>query len=126
MKRFWIGISILALLLVSSVGVIVCLDRTMSQITDDLRLAQSAAASGDLEAAQKAVAAARQRWEHNRPLAACLANHGPLELVNQGFQELEVWARAGDSAQYEALCCILGQQIEALVQEVTPYYYNIL
>lgn len=126
MKRFWIGLSILILLLAGGIGAMVSMDKAMSQVTDHLRRAQQAAAAGDLEQAERWAQDAQQSWGKSRPLAACLAEHGPLELVDQGFSELEAWAGAGDCAQYEALCHILEHQVQALVEEETPRYYNIL
>lgn len=126
MKHFWIGVSILAVLLAGGIGSTVCLDRAMDQVGDRLEQAQEAAAAGDLDSARQAVAAAQKIWKQNRPLAACLADHEPLEQLDQGFHELEVWDRAEEPAQYEALCCILRQQALALATGEKPHFYNIL
>ena len=96
MKRFWIGISVLAILLASGWVVACFMDRCHAPIGDALVEASQVALEGQLAQASQIAQRAQKQWLHCRDFTAAFADHSVLEEMDALFAEIAVCAAAQD------------------------------
>ena len=109
MKRLWVGILLLLVLLAGTLAVTVAMDRIYAPMAEAL-------VAGDLEAAEERY----QRW---RQLTAAFADHGPMEEMDALFARAEV---CGDEQERRALCAELAQRAKAMSNAHSPTWWNLL
>lgn len=117
MKHFWIGLSILALLLALSIGSLLFMSVTTEKVAALLDEAQSLKP----EAAMEKVSQAEDLWNRRYGLMAALTDHEGLNEIRQGFAELKTCPQ-----DFETRCCGLASLVRGLSQSEMPYYYNFL
>lgn len=125
-RHFWIGLTILLLLLALSVGSLVCIGHGVAGIERQLLLAWQEAAAGNVTAAHGHAQKAESDWDRLHHLAACFTSHEELEDIEQGFHELRSWNATGSAPEYAASCIRLAYSVRALAEDEIPYYYNFL
>lgn len=126
MKRFWIGLSVLAVLLATSIGVTVFIQRSHSPIYEDLALAAQAALAGDWNSAPEIAARARQRWDSCNRLTAAFIDHSILEEAEALFAEIDTYAAAQDPVSFAAACAHLSRLAKAIAESHLPIWQNLL
>lgn len=109
MKRLWVGIILLVVLLAGTLAVTVAMDRIYAPITEALE-------AGDLEAAEVRY----QRW---RDLTAAFADHGPMEEMDALFARAEI---CEDEQERKALCAELAKRAQAMSNAHSPTWWNLL
>ena len=109
MKRGWIGVGLLAVLLVLSLlaGRLTC--RRQAPVVLGLEEAGGCALAGDWEGARRRAQEARDHGERCRPLSAALGNQGAMEEMDSLFARLEVFLRTEDPGT-GALCAELARR----------------
>ncbi len=126
MKRCWIGAGILAVLLVLSVVVTVAMDN-IHRPTADLLEQAADAAMGDRR--QEADGLARQaygRWLRYRSFSACVADHTPMDEIDQQFVQLSYLARSGETVQFAAACAAVSKLVEAMADAHSLQWWAVL
>lgn len=126
MKRFWIGICVLALLLASGFAVTGFMERCHDPISRELEQAAQAALAGDWTAALAAAAAAREHWERCRDFTAAFCDHSVLEEMDGLFAQTEVYAAGRDALSFAATCAYLSRLADAVAQSHLPKWQNLL
>jgi thioredoxin-like negative regulator of GroEL len=126
MKRFWIGITVLTLLLILGIFSTVLLSRSHLPIRDTLEQAAVAALAGDLGQADQLLKKAKVQWDRNRLWAAALVEHGVLEEAECLFAEAEVYAKAANRQALAAACARLAQIMDTIAQSHQTSWQNVL
>lgn len=126
MKRFWIGITVLAVLLASGSAVSFFMERYHRPISHELAQAAQAAAGGRLERAAALAKNAHTRWLRCRDFTAAFADHTVLEEMDALFAEIDVYAAARDSISFAAACAHLSELAQAVSESHLPKWQNLL
>lgn len=126
MKHLWFGVGLLAVLLIVSL----CLGSALEDIhhtpAKDLDKAAEAALEEDWALASALFLRAEKHWQKHRNLTAALARHDPIEQIDAGFAELEVFAVCQDESSFGAACAQLAQQLRNLPQPHSFSWWNLL
>lgn len=126
MKRLYIGIVLLAVLLVLGT----CLTAAFSTLHDPLsaRLSQAAeaAAAGDLPQAVALATEARGDWERWRRFTASVSDHEPLEQIDGLFARLAVLAQMEQPAEFAATCAEISRLTAAMADSQRLTWWDFL
>ena len=126
MKRLWIGVAVLILLLAGGIALALGLTGMHTGISWDLAAASLAARKGDLQQAQELVEKASQTWDQFRHISASFTDHEPLEQMDNLFAQLEVFDTIPSPADYAALCTHLAELSLAVAESHTLTWWNLL
>lgn len=126
MKRFWIGIFILSLLLAGSILIHTTLEKIVFPISSDLDLACKAALSEDWASAQDLAQHAWVRWETFHHLIAAFADHSPMDEVDGLFRELNIYAATRENPHFSATCTHLRFMTSAIAESHRLSWWNLL
>ncbi len=114
MKRVWIGIGILLVLLGLGLWTQWELEDIHGPIAADMTLAAELAQLGSWEQAGQALTRAEAAWTAGRMFTAALADHQPLEDIESLMAQLTAYAAAGDRAEFASLCADIACRVEAI------------
>ena len=126
MKRFWLGVAILLILLLAGIGSTIFMARFHSDITQDLEKASQAVTAGNWTAALELADQAEARWERGKRAAAAFADHEPLEQMDDVFAQLRLYGRLRLTADYAAACTHLAELARALGESHSLFWWNLL
>ena len=126
MKRFWLGIGLLSLILSISLLSAWGMAALCSPIGQKLNAAAQAAQGADWEQALQHSAAARQRWEHQRKAIASFTLHDPLEEVDSLFEALDIFSQQRDATHFAEYCAQIASLTEAIAEAQSLGWWNIL
>ena len=114
MKRFWLGLGILAAVLCLSLALGVLLSRQHEALSLQMSRAARQALNGNWTEAVRLSEEASRQWQRHRHFTAALTDHEPLEELDRMFAQLKVYERQTMTAEYAALCTLLSRQAEAM------------
>ena len=126
MKRSWIGLGILLVLLVIGLLVTWGMGKLHEPIARELEQAASFALEDDWARAVPTAAAAKTSWERGRHFAACFADHTPMEEIDALFAQMEVYAAAEENTDFAAVCAELSRKVEAMGEAHGLMWWNFL
>ena len=126
MKQLWIGVALLAVLLVAGLLAAAWMGQLHGESAAALEQAARAALEEDWHAALTLEDAAKRRWEKSRKATAALADHSPLENIGFLFAQLEVYGALRDQGAFAACCVELRMQLLALEDAHRAAWDNIL
>lgn len=126
MKRLWIGVLILFLLLGAGIGITVFADHVHTGISDTLGQAADAALTGDWYTATELSSAARDRWDTYRKITAAIADHEPMEEIDSLFSQLEVYEKAKQAISFSACCEALSIFTKAIGESQSVSWWSLL
>ena len=126
MKQFWLGLGLLAAMLLAGIWVTGKMHRIHEPAAAQMQQASQHALAGDWEKAGQMHMDARKNWEENRHLTASIVNHGPMDEIDALFSQLEVYENSRDKVSYSAACARLSELLDALHQEQGFYWWNLL
>lgn len=113
MKRMWIGVGLLAAVLVSGILATNFME-FHSAGAADLKRAAKLALEEQWDTAEAFAGRAEDNWQKKRPVTACFAEHEPMEAIDGMFDQLEIYAKARDEIAYSGTCAYLAAQLEAM------------
>ena len=125
MKRSWIGLGLLAVLLALGIVTSAMMSRIHEPVAWELEQAADCAGVGLWEQAQEKSEKAQRdwvRWEHFR---GSLADHAPVEEIESLFAQLPVYCGERD-AHFSAICRELSRKVSAMGQSHGLVWWNIL
>ena len=126
MKRGWIGLALLAVLLAS--GHLTA--KKMEEIHGDGVKALTRAGAYALEdnwaPARELAFQAMKHWQEHREFTAAFADHEPMEDVDSLFAQLPAYARQEDAAHFAAICAELSKRLEAVSNAHSFLWWNVL
>lgn len=125
-RRFYLGLGILAVFLALALLVSWGLDRIQQPISRDFSQAASEALDGDLQAGISLARQAQQRWQTFRKRVAAVADHTPMDQIEELLAEAEVFAQAEDAEHFAACCAQLSRLTQFISDAHDPGWENIL
>lgn len=126
MKRFWLGVVLLAVLLICGILLGLWVDRTYAELSGELNHACELATREQLLLADPIVRKAYDRWLACRKATAALADHTPMEEIDRLFRELDVYMRMDESPHYAATCAQLGALLQAMADSHSVSWWQLL
>lgn len=126
MKRLYIGIGFLAVLLAVGIGITVAFARLHEPLAEELQAAVELAEAGDWEQTEQLMAKLRSHWERCRNFTAAVADHEPLEEMEALLAQLEVYARHRDGPNFSAAASALARMAAAMAESQSLTWWNFL
>lgn len=114
MKRLWIGIGLMAVMLLSGIMVPEILDECHESVVEDLDRAADMAMAGQWDSALRLLDRAEDNWEEKRPVTASFTEHEPMDDIDGMFEQLEIYAAAKDPVSFGSTCVYLSSRLDAL------------
>lgn len=126
MKRLWIGLGLLGVMLLSGLWVTRYLHKTHDPGAAQLRRASDCAVAGNWEEAEELTEKARKQWEKSWNLTAAIYDHDVMDDIDVRFAMLDVFARGRDAVGYGAVCADLAELMEGLGKAHALSWWNLL
>ena len=126
MRRLWIGVGFLIVMLAVAILLTVLFDRIHTPLSEDLRQASQLAMEGDWEKATALTQQARADWKQYRELIAAVADHEPLEKMENLLEQLDVYAQQRRTADFSAMCVELAAMADAMLESQQLTWWNFL
>ena len=102
------------------------MDRKHRTISRELEQSSWMALSGQWSDARERARVATTDWEKNRQLRAALADHTPMEEIDDLFEELNIYAAAGERTEFARCCAALSVRIRAVAEAHRLTWWNVL
>lgn len=126
MKRLWIGIIILVILLGLGIGTTIFALRTNNSISEKLEQASEAALKGKWTEAKQLSLEAKDKWESCRKGTASIADHEPMEEIDDLFSQMEVYSKTRQQIPFSACCASLSVLIKAVGEAHAINWWSLL
>lgn len=114
MKRLWVGVGVLVVLLAAGIWAMEYADRAHGQISNVLQEASRAAMAGNWSQVEETEQQARKQWEKCWGITAALSDHTELDEIDASFARLEVYCRDRHGTDFAAESAALARQVAAL------------
>ena len=125
MKRFWIGVGILAAVLAVGIWAGERMQRVHLPCALDLEQAAGCAMAADWTSAGLLGDRARESWMHNRKISASVANHQIMDEIDAAFEELEIYRAREETSAYSARCLYLAERLRDLGSSYRLNWWNL-
>ena len=125
MKRSWMGLALLLVLLAASLLVTGFMDRIHEEMALDLRQSAECALLGDWDNVQLFLKRTNRVWEKWDRLRSCFADQKAVEDVDAALAALEIWRQSKDATAYRASCAALTKQVEAMGEAHKLTWWNV-
>lgn len=126
MNRFWLGITLAAVLLVAGIWVGSYMNTTGNGICDTLEDAAEEALSGDWQTAADLVTSAQNNWDTVWHTVAAVADHAPMDEIDGLFAQLNIYAQSQDRWEFAAYCHRISQLVLAVGEAHSFNWWNLL
>ena len=126
MRRMWIGVGLLALVLIGGIWASEWMGNVHEDMARELDRAAEFAMADRWEEAAQQLAHAEEKWQKKRPVTAAFADHEPLEEIDGLFAQLKIFAAGEKRTDFSAACAYLARQLEALGDNHSFTLYNLL
>lgn len=126
MKRGWIGLGLLGMLLTVGLLVTGFMGRVHKDVSRELEEAARAAGTGNWAEAAEDARDAYEDWQEHWHFSAAFADHEPMEEIDSEFAQLWPYLEARDSVAFRALCRALARQVEAIGDAHGLNWWNLL
>ncbi len=126
MKRGWIGLVFLLVLLGCSIAVTWAMDARHEPVADHLEEAAELALEGEWDRALVHAGAAQKAWEKTWHFTASFADHEPMEEIDGLFAQVEIYAKGREELSFAAVCADLARRLEAMGEAHGFLWWNIL
>ena len=115
-RRFILGLAILILVLVFAVGAAIGMKAIHAPGEIALQKAAQLALADDLEHAIPLAQESYRRWQRFQGITAAFADHTPMDDTERLFQEMLVYAEAGEVPHFAACCAQLSAMLKAIYE----------
>jgi sensor c-di-GMP phosphodiesterase-like protein len=126
MKRLWIGITILSLLLAVGIGTTIFATSTQQEISQTLSQASELALEGKWQEAKNLSQNAKQKWERYRKATASIADHEPMEEIDDLFSQMEIYLITNQPLPFSVCCASLSVLTEAIGEAHAVNWWSLL
>ena len=126
MKRGWIGVGLLIVLLAAGLLVTWHMGSFHREISAELELAAGHGLAGNWEEAREEAEDAFEVWQEGWPISAAFADHQPMEEIDALFAQLDSYLVSRDAVSFAALCRQLARQVEAMGDAHALNWRNLL
>lgn len=126
MNRCLIGICVLAVLLILTLCVTIAMEKIHRPIADLLEQAALAALKEDWKEAKDLSARAYGQWLRHHKFSAAVADHSPMDNIDEQFVQLSVFAAGRESVDFAATCVSVSKLVEAMADAHSVAWWSIL
>ena len=126
MKRFWIGIILLGILLGAGLWVMTAAEGIHEPVGELLEEAAEKSLAGEFTEGVALARQARQKWQQYWKTVAAGADHEPMDEIDSLFAQIEVYASREQVVAFAAGCARLGELIEAMAEAHSLSWWSIL
>ena len=126
MKRLYIGICVLFLLLALGLLTSFSINRMYDPIVQLLEDASQAALREDLSAATEKAEKAKSLWDQCKQATATVADHTPMEEIDHLFAEANIYAQSEELPHFAACCAQLAAMVRDMGDAHKPNLWNLL
>lgn len=123
MRRIWIGIGILVVLLALGLVVMKITHQQLGAVADTLKQASE---NRDWDEAVVLAQKAEQDWQQKRHWMAALADHADIDNVDEIFAQLAVYQQRRSETDHAAACAQLAEAICDLEENYRLTWRNLL
>ena len=102
------------------------MDRQHTGISRELEDSAWMALTGQWENAKAEALKAKSRWEENWDFRAVFGDHTPMEEIDDLFEELTIYAAAGERTEFARICAALAVRVAAMGSAHQLRWQNIL
>lgn len=126
MKRLWIGVGILGILLAVGITVLCIGHHFYEDISKDLKTAGESAMAENWEEANQRAEAARDIWSRYRRLWASFSDHEPVEKMETLFSQLEIYQTQQLEVSFAETCTEISHLAQAIEESHNLRWWSIL
>lgn len=126
MKRLWIGIGLLAAIMILGSWTSQRMADIHTAISDNLHQSAQAAQAGQWNKADELARSSQTQWQESWDFSAILADHTQLDEIDGMFAQAEVYRQSRDSLAYAAVCARLATSIDTLQEAHQLSWRNFL
>lgn len=126
MKRLWVGVGLLLILLGVGIFTAVAMRCAHEPVSRQLSQAAQAALAEDWGKAEKLSKAAKEQWQQHWRDTASVADHEPMEEIDSLFAELEVYLEQKEAVHFAACCQSLSTLTKAVGEAHTINWWNLM
>ncbi len=124
MKRLWIGVALMVLLLTGSIWEFRRLENTYRPASEQMAQAVQMAQQKNLDGAAALTRAVESAWDEHKHLTAAFAVHDSMDEIESLFAELRSYYAAGDEAGYAVICAQLSTLLDTLANSHSLTWWN--
>lgn len=125
-KRFYLGVGILIAFLALGLGTSFLMAQMHQSAAQALEEASALALSGQMEQAVSLAEDAYQQWDRHWKFTASVADHAPMDDVDQLFAEMTVYAQAEEREHFAACCAQLSQLVTGMSNAHCLAWWNFI
>lgn len=126
MKRSWMGLGLLAIMLAIGLLFSCSMEKRHQPIAAALDQAADCALRAQWEQAAALSEKAQQQWEAYNTMRSFLFSHAPLEEADAAFAELSVYLQTRETVAFASLCRKLASDIRAMGSASGLSFENLL
>ncbi len=126
MTRFIIGLITLSLLLAIGLFVATATGRAYTPVIALLEQAADTALNGSFEDAVSKAQEAKNLWDKHKGKTATVADHTPMEEIDQLFTEAEIYAKSEEKPHFAACCAQLASAVQNMADAHAMNLWNLL
>ncbi len=126
MKRLWIGVALMALLLSGGIWEFRWLETTYKPAAAAMEQAENMAQDRDLDGAAALTRSVQRTWNAKKHIAAAFVPHDIIDEIECLFAQLELYQIGGDTTAYAVGCTQLSMLLAALGEVHIPTWWNFL
>ena len=126
MKRFWIGVVLLVLLLGSGITMLLLSHGFYTRFSDTLEAAAAAALSDNWTEAEDLAEKATQQWTRYHRFLSSFTDHEPIENVELLLTRLTLFQNARRNVDFADACKSLAHLSEAIDESHNLKWWSVL
>lgn len=126
MRRLWIGVALLVVLLIFGLWTAFVMDSIHQPIGTLLEQAASAALQNDWPLASELCQEAKSQWERRWFITAAVADHTPMDEIDGLFARLPILSEERETADFAATCAQLAKLTQAMGNAHSLSWWNLL
>ena len=126
MKRFWLGLGLLILLLALGFYETYRVNTLTLPVADAVEQAGNAAAEGDWPRAAGLLQQAQALWKKHWGFLSAMLHHGPMEEIDSQFSRAEALLESRSAGEFAAGCARLAELIRAMGEGHQLNFQNLL
>ena len=126
MKRFVLGICLLAVMLGLGLWVMFSMNAVNEPVSQLLESAAFTALNGDLTQGTQLANRARNTWDNCWHGTASAADHAPMDEIDSLFAQVAIYGQTGQAEEFAAHCARLSKLVKAVGEAHSLTWWNLL
>ncbi len=126
MKRLWIGLGLLLVLLAIGLGLLFFSQHFFDSFSANLEEAAELAMEKNWPAATEKAEKSRAMWQRCYQFFSAISDHEPIEAVQELFSRLELYAREQMYMEFSTVCKSLAKLADAINESHNLRWWSIL